>query len=88
MKDNRIILGDVAPSSPLDWIEVNVSKLTEPLKGCIVADTLCGETVHGIIYGTFSIDFENSQLVFTAENEDVYRFDLSIEDVYSNEEEL
>lgn len=77
MKKNKIVLGYGTQNEHTATIDINTSKLNEPFKGCIVANILCGEYVDDIIYGIFSIDLDNSLLVFTAENGDVYKFDVN-----------
>ena len=75
MKNNKIVLGSASAANVM--IDIDTSKLNEPFKGCIVANILCGEQVDNIIYGIFSIDVDNELLVFTAENGDVYKFDVN-----------
>jgi hypothetical protein len=77
MKKDKIVLGVETQNGHSETIDINVSKLDEPFKGCIVANILCGEQVDNIIYGTFSIDVDNELIVFTAENGDVYKFDIN-----------
>lgn len=81
MKNNKIVLGFATAAEPGQstdvMMDINMSKLNESFKGCIVANILCGEQIDNIIYGTFSIDVDNSLLVFTAENGDVYKFDIN-----------
>lgn len=77
MKNDKIVLGVTTQNGQTATIDINTSKLDAPFKGCIVANILCGEYESHIIYGIVSVDFDNGLLVFTAENGDVYKFDIN-----------
>ena len=78
MKNKKIILGSESASQlVLDILDINMSKLFEPFKACMVGTIICDSPIEEpIIYGTVSIDINEKVFKFTAENGDVYKFSL------------
>ena len=79
MKNKKIVLGS-EPASQL-VLDINMSKLSEPFKACIVGTIFCDSPMEEpTIYGTVSIDINEEVFIFTAENGDVYKFSFVQED--------